>query len=135
MVAPDTSLSPTAFFLSRLLFLFLQTSPSPLSLGGCPGPAARLPLRLRWVLPAALAAAASLRPDYSGKRKLGGSRLAPRLSAPRLHGPRPRGQAPPFFPTPQRRGAARVSRGPLGGRFLSRPPPELLMVAARAPAL
>lgn len=134
---PHRFLSFCSFLLLLSFFLFFKPPPLPSRSGGCPGPAARLPLRLRWVLPAALAAAASQRPD-SGKRKLGGSGLAPRLSDPRgctARAPHP-GSGAAVLPD------ATASRGPrggpgdrLGGRFLSRPPPEPLMVAARAPAL
>lgn len=70
MVAPDTSLSPTAFFLSFLFFFLLQTSPSPFSLGWLHWPSS--PIAAPPPLGAAgrLRRAASLRPD-SGKRKLG----------------------------------------------------------------
>lgn len=129
MVAPDTSLSPPLSFFLFFFFFFPQTSPSPFSLGWLPWPSSPI------AAPPPLGAA---------------GRPRRRLPAPGLREAKARrlpARAPAVSPAPPGAGAAALpdataSRGllecpgdPLGGRFLSRPPPELAMVAARAPAL
>lgn len=136
VVAPDTSLSPHGF-LSFFQFFFSKPPPLPPRSGGCPSLAAWSPLRLHWVPPAALAAAASasLRWDL-GKRKLGGSRLALRLSAQRPRGPRPRVQAPQLFQTPAApRGPRQVPETAPAAASSPARRRSRAMVAARAPAL